>query len=99
MPHCRFRRCVIAFYVLVLAHSLHAQSTSPVASSPPPDLDTYVANAMKTFEVPGIALAVVKDNQIIIAKGYGVRKLGDSTAVDEHTMFGIGSNTKAFTTA
>jgi CubicO group peptidase (beta-lactamase class C family) len=99
MLHCRFTRCVIAFYALVLAHSLQAQSISPAVSSTPPDLDAFVANAMKTFDVPGIALAVVKDNKILVSKGYGVRKLGDSTPVDEHTMFGIGSNTKAFTTA
>ncbi len=54
---------------------------------------------MKTFDVPGIAVAVVKDGKIVVAKGYGVRKLGYSTPVDEFTMFGIGSNTKAFTTA
>jgi CubicO group peptidase (beta-lactamase class C family) len=54
---------------------------------------------MKAFEVPGLALAIVKDGKILVAKGYGVRKLGDSTPVDEYTMFGIGSNTKAFTTA
>jgi len=44
-------------------------------------------------------VAIVKDGTIVVAKGYGVRKLGDPTPVDEHTMFGIGSNTKAFTTA
>ena len=54
---------------------------------------------MKTFEVPGMAVAIVKDGKIVVAKGYGVRKLGDPTPVDEFTMFGIGSNTKAFTTA
>jgi len=41
----------------------------------------------------------VKDGKVVVAKGYGVRKLGEPTPVDEHTMFGIGSNTKAFTTA
>ena len=44
-------------------------------------------------------MAIVKDGKIVVAKGYGVRKLGDSAPVDEHTLFGIGSNTKAFTTA
>jgi CubicO group peptidase (beta-lactamase class C family) len=89
-------RCLaLTVCALVLSHSLWAQSSV----NPPPDLDSYVANAMKTFEVPGIALALVKDGKIVVAKGYGVRKLGGSTAVDEHTMFGIGSNTKAFTTA
>ena len=54
---------------------------------------------MKTFDVPGMAVAVVKDGKILVAKGYGVRKLGDRTPVDEFTLFGIGSNTKAFTAA
>ena len=100
MLHRRLRRFAVAVYALVLVHSLGAQSAPPVASTAPPaDLNAYVANVMKTFEVPGIALAIVKDNKVIVAKGYGLRKLGDPTPVDEHTMFGIGSNTKAFTTA
>ena len=52
---------------------------------------------MKTFEVPGIALAIVKDDAVVIAKGYGVRKLGDPAPVDAKTLFGIASNTKVFT--
>jgi CubicO group peptidase (beta-lactamase class C family) len=68
-------------------------------TGPPADLDTYVAASMRTFDVPGIAVAIVKDGKIVVAKGYGVRKLGDPTPVDEFTMFAIGSNTKAFTTA
>ena len=100
MLHRPLRLFAVAFYALILVHSLEAQSAPPVPSSAPPvDLDAYVANVMKIFEVPGIALAIVKDNKIIVAKGYGVRKLGDPIRVDEHTMFGIGSNTKAFTTA
>jgi CubicO group peptidase (beta-lactamase class C family) len=66
-------------------------------SAPPSDLDEWVARAMKTFEVPGIALAVVKDDRVVVAKGYGVRRLGDSAPVDARTLFGIASNTKAFT--
>jgi CubicO group peptidase (beta-lactamase class C family) len=68
-------------------------------NGPPPDLDAYVARDMKTFDVPGIALAIVKDGKVVLAKGYGVRKLGDAAPVDENTLFGIGSNTKAFTSA
>jgi CubicO group peptidase (beta-lactamase class C family) len=68
-------------------------------SAAPPDLDAYIANSMKAFEVPGMAVAIVKNGSIVVARGYGVRKLGDATPVDEFTMFAIGSNTKAFTTA
>jgi len=79
---------------------ISAQSPSPATpTAPPADLDSYVIQAMKTFDVPGISVAIVKGGKIVVAKGYGVRKLADPTPVDEHTMFGIGSNTKAFTTA
>src|SRR5260370_7582550 len=54
---------------------------------------------MKTFDGPGMAIAIVKDGKVVMAKGYGVRKLGETTPVDENTLFGIGSNTKAFTSA
>jgi CubicO group peptidase (beta-lactamase class C family) len=70
---------------------------SGAASAQPADLDQWVARAMQTFTVPGIALAVVKDDRVIVAKGYGVRQLGDPTPVDARTLFGIASNTKAFT--
>jgi CubicO group peptidase (beta-lactamase class C family) len=52
---------------------------------------------MKSFEVPGLALAVVKDGKVLLAKGYGVRRMGDPAPVDGKTQFGIASNTKVFT--
>jgi len=73
-----------------------APASSP-ASVLPPGFDALVARAMKTFEVPGMAIAVVKDGQVVLAKGYGIRKLGEPTPVDAKTLFGIASNTKAFT--
>jgi len=85
-------------YVFVVAITL-VTSAFTQSSGAPADLDAYVASSMKTFDVPGMAVAIVKDGKIVVAKGYGVRKLGDPTPVDEFTMFGIGSNTKAFTTA
>jgi CubicO group peptidase (beta-lactamase class C family) len=65
----------------------------------PQDFDLYVERARKEFEVPGIAVAVVKDGKVLLAKGYGVRKVGDPAPVDENTLFGIASNSKAFTAA
>jgi len=92
MPKFIRSQLVAAIFVASVT-SLWAQNT------PPADLDSYVRNSMKTFDVPGMAVAIVKDGKIVLAKGYGVRKLADPMPVDEHTMFGIGSNTKAFTTA
>ncbi len=51
------------------------------------------------WQLPGVAVAVVKDDAVVLAKGYGVRKVGESAAVDERTVFAIGSCTKAFTAA
>lgn len=68
-------------------------------NAPPVDLDSYVARSMQTYQVPGIAVAIVKDGKVVLQKGYGVRKLGDPAPVDANTLFGIGSNTKAFTAA
>ena len=83
--------CILA----LTATSLRAQR--PTAPALPRDLDAYVARVMKDFDVPGIALTIVKDGRVLLARGYGVRKLGDATPVDERTLFGIASNTKAFT--
>ncbi len=87
-----FLRFAVTLTIISTCPSISAQTA-------PPDLDSYVARSMNTFDVPGIAVAIVKDGKVLVAKGYGVRKLGDPTPVDEHTMFAIGSNTKAFTTA
>jgi len=76
---------------------LLALIVSTAASAQPPDLDAWVARTMQTFEVPGIGLTVVKDDRVVVAKGYGVRKLGEPAPVDARTLFGIASNTKAFT--
>ncbi|MFZ0733621.1 MAG: serine hydrolase [Candidatus Sulfotelmatobacter sp.] len=96
LPRC-LKNSVVAAIATSLTICAWAQSSpSPAA---PADLDGYVARSMKTFDVPGMGVAIVKDGKILVAKGYGVRKLGDPTPVDEFTMFGIGSNTKAFTTS
>jgi CubicO group peptidase (beta-lactamase class C family) len=79
--------------VLASAHAL-AQAPPPTA---PPDLDAYVQRVMRTFDVPGVAVSIVKDGRVVLAKGYGVKKLGATAPVDARTLFGIASNTKLFT--
>lgn len=61
--------------------------------------DEYVNKAIRDWEVPGVAIAIVKDDKIVLARGYGVKKLGDPAPVDERTLFAIGSSSKAFTAA
>ena len=55
--------------------------------------------ALETYGVPGAAVAVVLDDQVVLARGYGVRRLGEPGPVDEHTIFELGSNSKVFTAA
>lgn len=62
-------------------------------------IDSIVQKAMATFDVPGMAVAVLKDGKVVLEKGYGTKSLKKGGAVDTNTMFGVASNTKAFTTA
>ncbi|UTA66345.1 serine hydrolase [Emticicia sp. 21SJ11W-3] len=88
----------LPFFLLVcillgsFSHSI-AQAITSV------EIDNLVERTLKTFDVPGIAVAVVKDGKVIHAKGYGVRSLNTGKKVDENTLFGIASNSKAFTAA
>lgn len=82
------------FFIILAAYSLsNAQALSSEA------IDSLVERSMKTFDVPGIAVGVIKDGKIVHAKGYGVRSLNTPQKMDENTLFGIASNSKAFTTA
>lgn len=61
------------------------------------DLDSYIRQAIRDWEVPGLAIAVLRHDKVVFARGYGVRELGGTAAVDEHTLFANASTTKAFT--
>lgn len=61
------------------------------------EFDTYVEKSRHLFQVPGLALTVVKDGKVIFKKGYGVQQLGTSNAVDTQTLFACASTTKAMT--
>jgi CubicO group peptidase (beta-lactamase class C family) len=81
-----------------LAPALLVLSAAPLAGQqPPPGFDGYVKRVMEIFTVPGLSVAIVKDGKVILARGYGVRRMGDAAPVDAETRFGIASNTKLFT--
>lgn len=63
----------------------------------PPKLDEYITKVLQTFKVPGMSVSIVKDGKVLLAKGFGVKKFGEQAPVDEHTLFSIASNSKAFT--
>ena len=76
-----------------------ASFATRAAGQPLADFDAYVQLAVAEWEVTGLAVAVVKDGEVLFAKGYGIRELGSAAKVDEHTLFAIGSTTKAMTAA
>lgn len=84
--------------VFLVVFILLLQSASLLLAQPA-DLDAWVARTQEQFEVPGIAVAIVKNGKVVVAKGYGIRQLGQPGKVDAHTLFGIASNSKAFTAA
>lgn len=71
-----------------------ADAVGPLAG-----FDAYVHGVMRQWQVPGLAVAIVKDGKVVLARGYGVREIGNPARVDAATLFGIASNSKAFTAA
>jgi len=63
------------------------------------EIDAYAQQVIADWKGPGMAIAIVKDDKVVLQKGYGLRELGKPDKVDENTLFAIASNTKAFTTA
>jgi CubicO group peptidase (beta-lactamase class C family) len=80
---------------IAVVPTVHAQT----GREPYPGWDAYVTQALATWKVPGAAIAIVRNDSVIYAKGYGVRAVGGSQPVDERTIFAIGSSSKAFTAA
>jgi CubicO group peptidase (beta-lactamase class C family) len=60
-------------------------------------LDSYIQRGMQQWQIPGLAIAVVKDGKVVVSKGYGINELGKEAKVDENTLFIIASNSKLFT--
>jgi CubicO group peptidase (beta-lactamase class C family) len=87
------KNLIIAFILMLCAININAQILSSQ------QIDSLTEKTLSTFNVPGIAVAVIKDGKIIHAKGYGIRSIKGNQKVDENTLFGVASNTKAFTAA
>lgn len=84
--------------LLVLALSLFPLSATQAQQSLDTDaLRAYINEHMELWQIPGMAVAVVQNDNVIFAEGFGVKKLGESDPVDENTLFGIASTSKAMT--
>jgi CubicO group peptidase (beta-lactamase class C family) len=71
---------------------LAAASDDPLAG-----LDAAIESARRQWHAPGLAVAIVKDDQVVYLRGFGSKHLGRNDAVDPHTLFTLASTTKAFT--
>jgi CubicO group peptidase (beta-lactamase class C family) len=63
------------------------------------NLDAFITRALKQYQVPGAAVAVVQNGKVALLKGYGVRDVTKPGAVDENTIFQLASVTKTLTAA
>ncbi len=86
---------VLAMIVGAPAHAAVAQTAPP----PLDGLDGWIEAAMRAWNVPGVAIAVVRGDSVVYQRGYGVREVGRPEPVDPYTLFGVMSTTKAFTSA
>jgi len=87
------KRAILWILLLLISRPVLAQH-EPLAG-----LDAVVVQTMRDWQVPGLAMAIVKDGRIVFERGFGVRRLTGSDPVDAHTLFAIGSTTKAMTAA
>jgi CubicO group peptidase (beta-lactamase class C family) len=85
----------LAVFLIGIELSLFSQSSTPVFVQD--SLDIYINRALHDWNIPGVAVAIVKDGKLVLARGYGKQSIARDDKVDENTLFMIGSNTKAFT--
>ncbi len=103
--------CVLAVLFAVAAPTAAAGSTQGLAAhSVPPAAaaagvvdeaarDAYLEQALRDWQTPGMTVTVVRQDHAVLTRGYGVRKQGGTDPVDEHTLFALGSTSKAFAAA
>ncbi len=84
------------FTVLLVLLSLSSLSIARPTNA---EISKVVLQAMETFQVPGVAVAIIKDDKVLMSKGFGVIEHGKPAKVNADTLFGIASNTKAMTSA
>ncbi len=89
------RSLAVVTIITICNFTLRAQSSTPSFVSD--SLDKYITQGMKDWDIPGLAIAIVKNNQVVTMKGFGVRDINTKAPVDENTLFMIASNSKLFT--
>ncbi len=95
--------CLLCLCFATTAGSVSAQETQAPAQAPPPDplsgFATYITESLPDWDLPGLAVAVVHEGEVVFAQGFGVKQVGRNDPVDARTLFQIGSVTKSFAAA
>ncbi len=91
------KRIALCIACIVFVCTVASAQQDSIPSFVRDSIDNYVAKAMADWEIPGLSVCIIKNNKVILMRGYGVKELGRNDRVDENTLFMIGSNTKAFT--
>jgi CubicO group peptidase (beta-lactamase class C family) len=91
---CQIVRASVLCLLFFESHSFAAAQTADLK-----DFDAFIAKTLKQYQVPGAAVAVVRDGKVIMLKGYGVSGATKPDKVDENTIFQLASITKTFTAA
>lgn len=89
-------RHLFSAFIMLLALQVKATSVTSINAFLP-QFEDLIHQSMKEKKVPGLAVAIVKDGKIIYMKGFGVRTVGEPEPVNTHTVFQIGSASKAIT--
>lgn len=87
------KKSALVFLLTFIIKLSVAQTPSFITDS----LDKYIERGMQQWQIPGLAIAIVKDGKVLLQKGYGVRDMNKKDKVDENTLFIIASNSKLFT--
>ena len=104
----RLRTCGNLLLPLMTVFFIAAISGQAAAADPPIEAlietmisvtEAYIANGMKTFDLPGLAMGIVANDRLVYSKGFGVRSKAGGAPVDTRTVFQIGSATKGFLSA
>ncbi|CUA87291.1 serine hydrolase [Pseudidiomarina woesei] len=86
-------------FLITLVSMLFSGAVLSASASPANAAREAATKSLEAFNVPGLAVVIVHNGEVVLAEGFGVRDIGSKAPVTADTLFGIASNTKAFTTA
>lgn len=90
------KKLFVSFFLLLFVSvSLSYSQQHAILNS----VEDYVLQVQKDWKIPGLSVSIIKDGNLLWAKGYGIREMGSEVAVDENSVYQIGSISKSFTAA